>query len=272
MKYLILIYVFGQMISCSQKNTVEEFYPNGKLKTQILLSLNGDTLEVLSYSENGKLLKETIFQGDSLRIFKTYYDTSAYYKSSIEIYNYKKLWGVQRYFSKENFDSIFQIGLYYKNYSCATHSELDSLNNKLIFQYRSINDSQAVAETVWCYDSLRNFNKNKSFCYFVHGKDTIQQGQAYNYQVEIVFDKYVHDSALTLLTIGNIDVNGIVTDTLIYKEGYEKYFNLQLSKPQIGYNLITGNLKVIGVENNKVMYVKPVTIYHDFFVTQKETK
>ncbi len=107
-----------------------------------------------------------------------------------------------------------------------------------------LQDTLALNQSVLVYDNNDNLIIEKSFGYLIHSKDTIEEGEDFEYEIEFINGKFGIDSVLHGVFWGVFDTNGVL-DT-INLEGYadwSKKFELTIKKPKVGYNLITGLLK-----------------------------
>ena len=77
------------------------------------------------------------------------------------------------------------------------------------------------------------------------------------------------DTVYNGIDIGTLDTNLNISNITQSKGGLEKTDTFIIKKPSRGYHLITGIIRILGIDSIRNTYEKDIVFYHDFYVLPK---
>lgn len=272
-KFKLIFGLFGVFILSSCHNNLEfENYETGELKKKIYYNNEKDTTEIISFSKKGEINSHKYFQNENNIILKSNQLKNPYYSNSIEIFKDNKFHGILKYF-KVNDKSSGQSTLFLNGIALGgTYIEIQENLNYNKYFVRNLSDTFAIREGLLVYNKNDEIIEEESFGYIVISPDTVEEGEAFTYELEFFNGKFAMDSVLYGIYLGTLDTNRVLVDTINPDGdgGWIKKCRLKVENPQVGYNLITGEINALGLKGGFLRYNKNMLFYHDFYVKPKE--
>ncbi len=280
MKNIIFMISLFFIMSCENKvRVLEKNYDTGELKTRIYLKDN-DTLKIIYFSKKLKIISEKEFLSNGYIIEKRNTKDSLGEGLIISPKINNTINGVQRYYNTR-FSNKFSRKQFYIDGKLAGVIEVQKKGEQreesgLKILYKNTQDTLATYQSILVYDKYKNLVREKSFGYLVHGRDTIEKGEDYQFRLEFIPDKFNIDTVLFSLLLGKLTPYDFVLeheDTLNGYKGFSRNYNIKLKGDtfQIGYQFVTGRIQAFGLVNNTPKYFREILFFHDFYVKPRET-